>query len=140
MSIQRKATGVWYGNLKEGKGAISSPSGVLRDTPFSFRTRFENEPGTNPEELVAAAHAACFSMAFANFLAEQGHAPERIETEATVTMEVPTVKSIRLKTVGTVPGLDQDQFAELAEQAEKKCPISNLLRGGAEIAIEATLA
>lgn len=139
MSIQRKANAVWNGNLKEGNGTISAPSGVLNHTPFSFCTRFENEPGTNPEELIAAAHAACFSMAFANFLSEQGHAVESIATEATVVMEVPTVQSIRLVTRGKVAGLDQAEFADLAEQAEKKCPISNLLRGGAEISVEATL-
>ncbi|HEX5420546.1 MAG TPA: OsmC family peroxiredoxin, partial [Gammaproteobacteria bacterium] len=77
-AIERTATGVWHGNLRGGSGSISSTSGVLKETPFTYATRFENAPGTNPEELIAAAHAACFSMAFANYLSGQGHTPDEI--------------------------------------------------------------
>ena len=84
--MQRKASAVWKGGLKEGKGTISAPGGVLSNTPYSFTTRFENAPGTNPEELIAAAHAACFSMALSSLLAQAGNPPDSVQTEATVTL------------------------------------------------------
>jgi osmotically inducible protein OsmC len=138
--IERTATGVWQGDLKTGKGSIGSSSGVLDNTPFSFATRFENAKGTNPEELIAAAHAACFSMAFANYLAGQGHTPEEINTRATITLDSGSINKMHLATEGRVPGLDQEQFQQLATEAELKCPVSNLLRSGLAITLEAALA
>ena len=137
--IERTASGVWRGDLKSGSGTIDAASGVLRDTPFSFATRFENAKGTNPEELIAAAHAACFSMAFANYLATQGHAPGQISTRATISLENGVISKMRLVTEGQVPGLDAAAFKRLAVEAEKKCPVSNLLRNGLAITLEASL-
>jgi osmotically inducible protein OsmC len=138
--IERTATGVWYGDLRGGKGLIGSTSGVLSDTPFTFATRFENAKGTNPEELIAAAHAACFSMAFANYLSGQGHTPDEIQTSATITLDSGVINKMHLVTIGKVPGLDDVTFKRLAEEAEKKCPVSNLLRNGLTITLEASLA
>jgi osmotically inducible protein OsmC len=137
--IERTASGVWWGDLRGGKGQIDSTSGVLQDTPFSFATRFEQAPGTNPEELIAAAHAACYSMAFANYLSGQGHTPEEIRTQATITLDNGSINKMHLVTQGRVPGLDQADFQRLAEEADKKCPVSNLLRNGLAISIEASL-
>ncbi len=139
MAIERTATGNWRGNLKSGSGTISSTSGVLSDSPFTFATRFENAKGTNPEELIAAAHAACFSMAFANYLASEGHEPEEIRTRATITLDNGVIGKMHLATEGRVPGLDDAAFRRLADEAEKKCPVSNLLRNGLAITLEATL-
>jgi osmotically inducible protein OsmC len=137
--IERTASGVWWGDLRGGKGQIDSTSGVLHDNPFTFATRFENAKGTNPEELIAAAHAACYSMAFANYLSGQGHAPEEIRTQATITLDNGSINKMHLVTQGRVPGLDQADFQRLAEEADKKCPVSNLLRNGLAISIEASL-
>lgn len=139
MAIERTATGTWRGNLKGGNGAIGSTSGVLDETPFSFATRFESAPGTNPEELIAAAHAACFSMAFSNYLDGQGHTPEEISTRATVTLDSGSINKMHLVTEGSVPGIDESTFKRLAEEAEKKCPVSNLLRNGLTITLDARL-
>ena len=122
--IQRTATGAWRGDLRSGTGQIDSPSGVLDETLFTFATRFENAKGTNPEELIAAAHAACFSMAFANYLTQQGHQPEEITTQATISLEDGKINKMHLETQGRVPGLDTDTFERLAEEAEKQCPVS----------------
>lgn len=138
-AIERTASGVWRGDLKRGSGAMSTTSGVLRDTPFSYATRFENAKGTNPEELIAAAHAACFSMAFANYLATQGHQPREIRTRATISLENGVIGKMRLVTEGQVPDLDAATFERLAAEAEKKCPVSNLLRNGLAITLEASL-
>lgn len=140
MAIERTATGVWKGELKTGNGLISSTSGVLSDTPFTFATRFENAKGTNPEELIAAAHAACFSMAFANYLAEKGHSPEEISTSATISLEGTSITKMHLVTQGRVPGLQEFEFKQLAQEAEKACPVSNLLRSGLAITLDASLA
>lgn len=139
-AIERTASAVWRGDLKGGSGSIGSTSGVLDDTPFSFATRFENAKGTNPEELIAAAHAACFSMAFANFLATHGHEPEQISTRATISLQDGSINTMQLVTEGRVPGLDAAEFERLAAEAEKKCPVSNLLRSGLTITLEASLA
>lgn len=139
MAIERTATGTWRGTLKQGNGTISSTSDVLRNVPFSFATRFENAPGTNPEELIAAAHAACYSMAFANYLDGQGHKAEEIATRATITLDGTVIKKMHLVTEGRVPGLDEAEFKRLADEAEKKCPVSNLLRNGLEITLDASL-
>jgi osmotically inducible protein OsmC len=132
---------VWTGTLKEGKGTMSAPSGVLKDAPYTFATRFENASGTNPEELIAAAHAACFSMAFSGKLGAAGMTPSRIETTAAITMEKTdagmTVTSIHLTTRARVPGAQQDAFAKAAEDARATCPISRLLN--ARITLDARL-
>ncbi len=138
-AIERTASGVWRGDLKTGSGAITATSGVLRDTPFSYATRFENARGTNPEELIAAAHAACFSMAFANYLSTQGHRPLEISTRATISLDAGVISKMHLVTEGRVPGLSDADFKRLAEEAEKKCPVSNLLRSGLTISLDATL-
>jgi osmotically inducible protein OsmC len=137
--IERMASGTWRGDLKTGSGTINATSGVLRDTPFSYATRFENARGTNPEELIAAAHAACFSMAFANYLSAQGHRPMQISTRATITLENGVINKMHLVTEGQVPGMNEAAFKQFAVEAEKKCPVSNLLRGGLAITLDASL-
>ena len=138
-AILRTATGTWSGDLKSGKGTINATSGVLKDTPFTFATRFENAKGTNPEELIASAHAACYSMAFSHYLSEQGHVPELITTKATVSLEGGTISKVHLETRGRVAGVDGPTFKRFAEEAEKKCPVSNLLRPGLTITLDAGL-
>lgn len=143
--IVRKGSGVWNGDLKGGKGVVSSASGALQNAPYSFASRFENAPATNPEELVAAAHAGCFSMALANILASEGHTPDEIRTTATVRMSLgeggARVTSVHLETTGAVPGIDQAGFAAAAEKAKDNCPISKLLKPGLEsLTFAATLA
>jgi lipoyl-dependent peroxiredoxin len=139
--MKRKASAVWKGSLKEGNGTISLESGVLSETPYSFRTRFEDAPGTNPEELVAAAHAGCFSMAFSMILGLDGMTPESIATEATVTMEKQgdgfSVTSSHLDVVAKIPGADSGKFQQAAEKAKAGCPISRLLN--AKITMNARL-
>ena len=137
--IERTATGVWHGDLKGGNGEIGSTSGVLKGAPFTYATRWENAKGTSPEELIAAAHAACYSMAFSNYLSQQGHVPEAVETRATITLEGSTITKMHLVTRGNVPGVDEATFKRFAEEAEKKCPVSNLLRNGLEITLDAAL-
>ncbi|MCS7222744.1 MAG: OsmC family protein [Anaerolineae bacterium] len=141
--IRRTAEAVWYGDLRGGNGKISSASGVLKDVPYSFATRFENSPGTNPEELIAAAHAACYSMAFAHTLSGKGYKPESIETRAICHLTPqPTggfrITKMRLETRGRVPGLDEATFQQIALEAEKGCPVSNALRS-IEIEVDAKL-
>ncbi|HEY0156341.1 MAG TPA: OsmC family protein [Thermoanaerobaculia bacterium] len=139
--MKRKASAVWNGNLNEGKGRISTASGVLADTQYSFSTRFEEGMGTNPEELVAAAHAGCFSMALSGQLTTAGHPPESVETTATVKMEKTdagfTVTGVHLEVVARVPGIDQAGFETAANNAKSGCPISRLLK--AEITMDARL-
>ena len=138
--IQRTAMGEWRGDLRGGKGEIDTPtSGVLHDTPFTYATRFENAKGTNPEELIAAAHAACYSMAFAKYLSGKGHVPEEITTQATITLDQDEITKMHLATRGRVPGVNAADFQRLADEAEKQCPVSNLLRNGLEITLEASL-
>jgi osmotically inducible protein OsmC len=140
-AMQRKASAVWKGGLKDGKGTISAPGGVLKETPYSFTTRFENAPGTNPEELIAAAHAACFSMALSAQLGGANLAPEIISTNVTLTMEKQdsgwTITSSHIDVVGKVPGADAATFQKYAEAAEKGCPVSKVLN--AKISMTATL-
>ena len=138
-AIERTASAVWRGDLKGGSGAITATSGVLRDTALSYVTRFENARGTNPEELIAAAHAACFSMAFANYLSTQGHRPLQINTRATVSLENGVIGKMHLVTEGQVPGMSDAGFKQYASEAEKKCPVSNLLRPGLTITLDASL-
>ena len=129
--MNRTANAHWSGGLKDGKGTISSASGVLKDTPYSFAKRFENEPGTNPEELIAAAHAACFTMALSGQLGGAGMTAQSLDTTATVTLEKTdagfTVTSSHLAVVAKIPGGDQAKFDEAAKKAEQGCPISRLL-------------
>jgi osmotically inducible protein OsmC len=145
VKIKRSAQARWQGNLKEGAGRISSESGAIEARPYSFSTRFEDEPGTNPEELLAAAHAACFSMAFSLALTEEGHTPEYVETHATCVMTSQPeggfeITEMHLYVEGSAPGLDAETFREIAEEADKGCPVSNLLRPGLKIKLaEVTL-
>jgi len=129
--MQRKASAVWKGGLKDCKGSISAPGGVLSNTPYSFTTRFENAPGTNPEELIAAAHAACFSMALSAQLGGDNLTPESISTNVTLSLEKLdsgwTITASHLDAVGRVPGADAATFQKFAEAAEKGCPVSKVL-------------
>ena len=137
----RKASARWEGDLPSGSGVIHTGLG---EGSYTFKSRFEEGPGTNPEELIAAAHAGCFSMAFANKLAQAGFTPDSGETTANVHLEKTdagmTVTRIDLVTDATVPGIDKDQFDEIAQDAKATCPISRLLSPGAEITLNATLA
>ena len=139
--MKRNATATWKGGLKDGTGTIAAPSGVLKDTPYSFSTRFENSPGTNPEELIAAAHAGCFSMALAGQLAEAGMTAKSIQTTASVTLEKEsagwTVKSVHLDVTAEIPNADPVAFEKAADNAKRGCPISRLLH--ATITMEARL-
>jgi osmotically inducible protein OsmC len=137
----RRAKAVWRGTGRAGKGDISTDSGVLAETPYSFRTRFENEKGTNPEELIAAAHAGCFTMALAFQLQGAGYTPTELSTEAAVTLE-PEGQGFRISRSAltlraTVPGIDEAAFAAMASAAEKNCPVSKVLN--AEITLDAEL-
>jgi osmotically inducible protein OsmC len=136
----RKANAHWQGDLKTGHGDMALESGAF-EGQFSFKTRFEEGKGTNPEELIGAAHAGCFSMQFAAMLAEKGHAPDGIATEARVHFNVdntPTIERIELVCHGKVPGIDADAFAKIANEAKDACPVSRLYQG-AQIDLEATL-
>lgn len=140
--MQRKASAVWKGGLKDGKGTVSSASGVLKNTPYSFSTRFEEVPGTNPEELIAAAHAGCFSMALSAQLGNAGMTAESIETSATLTMEKLeagfTITAIHLDVVAKIPGGDPTKFEQAANNAKAGCPVSRVLN--AKITMNARLA
>ena len=139
--MKRKASAVWSGDLKNGKGSISTESGMLKETQYSFSTRFENGVGTNPEELIAAAHAGCFSMAFSAELGRAGFTPDTIHTTATITMDKTdagfTVTESHLNMTAKVPGIDQPQFNAIANGAKAGCPISRLLN--AKVSLDATL-
>jgi len=139
--MKRTASAVWSGDLKQGKGTITSASGVLKETPFSFHTRFEQGAGTNPEELIAAAHAGCFTMATSAFLGKAGFKPDRLSTEAALTLEQVdgnwTITAIHLTLKGKVPGVDQQKFQEIAGEAKANCPVSRVLN--AKITLEAKL-
>lgn len=134
--MQRHATAVWNGGLKDGNGTVSSQSGVLQDAKYDFKMRFEDAPGTNPEELIAAAHASCFSMALSAQLAERGISGE-IRTKATVTMENLTLTKSHLELVVTAPGADAGKAEEAWNAAKAGCPISKVLN--LEITLDAKL-
>src|SRR3954470_23160908 len=127
----RKAKAVWRGTGRAGNGHLSTDSGVLAETPYSFKTRFENEKGTNPEELIAAAHAGCFTMALAFQLQGAGYTPTELSTEAAVTLEKEgqgfRISKSALTLRAQVPGIERDKFEELARTAEKNCPVSKVL-------------
>jgi osmotically inducible protein OsmC len=140
-AMQRKSSAIWSGDLKSGKGTISTDSGVLKGTQYSFSTRFENGIGTNPEELIAAAHAGCFSMALSGQLGEAKLTPTSVHTTATVTFEKTdagfTVTRVHLDVLANVPGASQASFDKAAADAKTGCPISRLLK--AEITMTAKL-
>jgi len=140
--MKRTASAHWAGGLKDGKGSITTQSGVMKDTQYSFSTCFENGVGTNPEELIAAAHAGCFTMALSGQLGSAGMTPESIDTTATVTMEKtdagPTIPAVHLDVTVKIPGADAQKFQQAAQNAEKGCPVSRVLK--AEITMEARLA
>ena len=139
--MQQKASAHWTGGLKDGKGSLTSTSGVLKNTPYSFKTRFEGEPGTNPEELIAAAHAGCFTMALSGQLGAAGLTAESLDTTATVTLEKLdsgfAITKVHLELRAKVPGADQAKFDTAVKNAETGCPVSKLLK--AEISVTATL-
>ena len=138
----REAKAIWRGGGRDGTGNLSTDSGVLASTPYSFRTRFENEKGTNPEELIAAAEAGCFSMALSANLEKAGYPAKRINTTATVKLEMigggPKITTIDVKTEAEVPGIDEAKFREQAEHTKKTCPVSVVL-AGAQINLDAKL-
>ena len=131
MGISRHATAHWSGDLKSGGGSISTPqSGLMAETAFGFNTRFGDKKGTSPEELIAAAHAGCFTMALSNALAEAGHVAEAVDTRAEVDLSMeggPNLSAIRLKTKAKVPGIDKAKFMAIAEDAKVNCPVSKAL-------------
>ena len=138
----RKARAVWQGTGKDGNGRLTSDSGVLSNTPYTFKTRFESEPGTNPEELIAAAHAGCFSMALAVQLQNAGFTPNELATECAVSLTKEEggfrISKSALTLRADVPGIDRGKFEELARAAEKNCPVSKVLN--ADITMDFTLA
>ena len=129
--MKQKASAEWQGSLKEGAGTLSTGSGALSGKPYSFKTRFEGEQGTNPEELIGAAHAGCFSMAFSMILGEAGFTPEKIETTATVALEQKdggfAITTSHLDVTATIPGIEAGKFQELADKAKAGCPVSKVL-------------
>lgn len=139
--MKRKGSAVWSGDLKGGKGTVSTGSGVLHDTQYSFKTRFENGAGTNPEELIAAAHAGCFSMALSAQLGNAGLTPQRIDTAATVTIEQSgagfAITAVHLDVRAKIPGADQAAFEKAANEAKSGCPVSKVLN--ATISMDAKL-
>ena len=140
-TIKRNASAKWSGTGKEGKGAITTQSGVLSGTLYSFSRRFGDEKGTNPEELIAAAHAGCFTMALAFQLSGAGHTPEKLDTKADVSLEQEgagwKIAAVALTLKARVPGLSKDEFAKLAETAKANCPVSKVLN--AKITLDAAL-
>src|SRR6202789_408508 len=139
-NMDRSASAVWKGTLKEGAGTISTQSGTLKDTQYSFKARFADGVGTNPEELIAAAHAGCFTMALSAQITKAGATADSIETTAALTLDLhdkPTITKIHLTTKAKVPGATKEKFAELAHNAELGCPVSRVLK--AEISLDATL-
>ncbi len=140
--MKKTASAVWQGDLKNGKGSISTQSGALKGQPYGFRTRFEGEPGTNPEELIGAAHAGCFSMALSNVLGEAGLTADRIDTTAEVTLDKTddgfAITAIHLTVVAAIPNASDAAFQEAAAKAKAGCPVSKVLN--AKITMQASLA
>jgi osmotically inducible protein OsmC len=140
--MKRRASAVWIGGLKEGRGIISTESRILADTAYSYCTRFEDATGTNPEELIGAAHAACFAMALAAQLGAAGFEPEKIQAGATVTLEKGDdgfeITTVQLEVEAVVPKIDDERFQEVALKAKEGCPVSKLLN--ARITMDAALA
>ncbi len=142
-SFKRSAESVWNGGGKDGKGSLKTQSGALSGLPYSAGMRFGEEKGTNPEELLAAAHAGCFNMALAFSLSGSGNTPEELRTKAVVTIEKEgsgfTIKTVALTLEGRVPGMSEEEFRKAAESAKEGCPVSRLFKGGAEITLDARL-
>jgi len=142
MTTSRHATAHWSGDLKTGGGTISTPqSDLMVEVPYGFNTRFGDKRGTNPEELIAAAHASCFTMALSNALAQAGHPPEAVDSKAEVDLSMeggPTITAIRLTTKAKVPGIDAAGFRAIADDAKKNCPVSRAL-SAVPITLEAEL-
>lgn len=138
MTIHKKGQAHWEGNIKEGKGTISTESGALDQQPYGFNTRFEGKPGTNPEELIGAAHAACFSMALSLMLTEAGHVAKSIDTEANVSLDKVdggfAISKVALQSKVKLPGIDKAKFDEIIQKAKAGCPVSKLLK--AEITLD----
>ena len=141
MTIKKRASAHWQGGIKDGKGRISTQSGALQDQPYGFNTRFEEQPGTNPEELIGAAHAGCFSMALSKELEERGMLAESIDTQAEVWLEKEDggfrISAVHLSLRARIPGADRNKFEEAVETAKTGCPVSKLLN--AEISLQVTL-
>ena len=141
--IARKASAHWTGDLRGGQGTVSTGSGVLRDAQYSFKTRFENGAGTNPEELIAAAHAGCFTMQLSALLANDGHDPQDLRTEATCEMVREgagfKISTMRLTIRGKVGNIDQAEFEKHVREAAELCPLSRVMQGNVEIVHEAML-
>ncbi len=141
MTIKKRASAHWQGGIKDGKGRISTQSGALKDQPYGFNTRFEDQPGTNPEELIGAAHAGCFSMALSKELEERGMLAESIDTQAEVWLEKEDggfrISAVHLSLRARIPGADRNKFEEAVETAKTGCPVSKLLN--AEISLQVTL-
>jgi len=139
--MKQTASAIWSGDLKRGSGALSTHSGVLKEAPYSFATRFEGAKGTNPEELIAAAHAGCFTMALSASLGSAGFSPKRLATSATVSLELVngnwSITSVHLENEAWIPGIAADKFEQIAADAKANCPVSRLLR--AEISLHAKL-
>ena len=139
--MKKYASAVWQGGLKDGKGHISTESGALKDNAYGFNTRFEGQPGTNPEELIGAAHAGCFSMAFSMILGGEGFTPDEIKTSAEVSLDKEgegfAITAIKLTMSAKIPNIDQAKFEELANKAKEGCPVSKVLN--ADITLSATL-
>ena len=135
--MKRTATAVWNGSGKEGSGKLSTQSNVLKGTAYSYKSRFEEGTGTNPEELIAAAHAGCFSMKLSFVLGGAGFTPDSIETSSTVTLEDGVIKSSQLTVKAKVPGISEDRFQQCAEEAKTNCPVSKALN--MQISMNATL-
>lgn len=133
----RNATAVWNGSGKEGTGNLTAQSGVLKESNYGFKSRFENGPGTNPEELIAAAHAGCFTMKLSFVLNEGGFTADRLQTKCEITLDNGTITKSHLTVEGKVPGIDEQKFQEAVKNAEQNCPVSKLLK--AEITSEAKL-
>src|SRR5437868_12066047 len=134
--MNRHATAVWHGSGKEGKGDLTTQSTVLNKIQYSAKSRFEEGPGTNPEELIAAAHAGCFTMKLSFVLGEAGFTPDELETKCVITLESGTITKSHLTVKGKVPGIDKQKFDECAENARANCPVSKLLNS--EISMEAS--
>ncbi|MDD2107218.1 OsmC family protein [Pseudomonas asiatica] len=139
--MKKTASAIWQGGLKEGKGLLSTESGTLKQNPYGFNTRFEGSPGTNPEELIGAAHAGCFSMALSMMLGEAGFTPDRIDTAAEVTLDKQAdgfaITAVHLVLRAKVPGASEAQFLEIADKAKAVCPVSKVLN--AKISLDAAL-
>jgi osmotically inducible protein OsmC len=139
--MKRTASAVWHGDLKKGNGALTTQSGVLKETPYSFATRFESGIGTNPEELIAAAHAGCFTMAVSAMLGGANFAADTLSTEATLSLEQVqgnwTITAIHLDLSAKIPGIDGEKFAEIVANAKANCPVSRVLN--AKITLDAKL-